>query len=238
MLRTLLICGLLAGLCGGLLATGFAELAGEPPVDQAIAFEERAQAARRRRARGRAGARLARPPEERRPADRRASSTALALGGLFALAFAFAYGRVGRGASPARTALWLAAAAFVVVYLVPFLKYPANPPSVGDPDTIGKRTALYLSMVGDLGPRRGRRGAAARRRWPSAATRSTATARSRSRRTSSSSWRRGWRCRASTRSRRNFPATTLWRFREASVGMQAVMWATIGLVFAAAARSG
>ena len=34
--------------------------------------------------------------------------------------------------------------AFVVVYLVPFLKYPANPPSVGDPDTIGKRTALVL----------------------------------------------------------------------------------------------
>ena len=68
------------------------------------------------------------------------------MGGLFALAFAFAYGRVGR-ASPARTALWLAAGAFVVVYLVPFLKYPANPPSVGDPDTIGKRTELYLAMI-------------------------------------------------------------------------------------------
>ena len=64
----------------------------------------------------------------------------LALGGLFALAFAFAYGRVAR-ASPRATALWLAAAAFVVVYLVPFLKYPANPPAVGDPDTIGRRTA-------------------------------------------------------------------------------------------------
>src|SRR5258706_16256051 len=33
---------------------------------------------------------------------------------------------------------------------------------------------------------------------------------------------------------RAFPATTLWQFRQASVGMNAVLWATIGLVFAAA----
>ena len=45
MLRTLLICGLLAGIGGGLLATGFAEFAGEPAVNKAIAFEERAHAA-------------------------------------------------------------------------------------------------------------------------------------------------------------------------------------------------
>jgi hypothetical protein len=34
----------------------------------------------------------------------------------------------------------------------------------------------------------------------------------------------------------NFPATTLWRFREASIGMQAVLWATIGVVFSVAAQ--
>ena len=39
MLRNLLICGLIAGLCGGLLATGFARVAGESSVDRAIAFE-------------------------------------------------------------------------------------------------------------------------------------------------------------------------------------------------------
>ena len=33
-----------------------------------------------------------------------------------------------------------------------------------------------------------------------------------------------------------FPATTLWRFREASVGMQAVMWTVIGLVFSVTAQ--
>jgi hypothetical protein len=34
---------------------------------------------------------------------------------------------------------------------------------------------------------------------------------------------------------RAFPATTLRRFRQASAGMNAVLWATIGLLFAAAA---
>ena len=36
---------------------------------------------------------------------------------------------------------------FVAVYLVPYLKYPPNPPAVGNPDTIGDRTALYFTML-------------------------------------------------------------------------------------------
>ena len=31
--------------------------------------------------------------------------------------------------------------------LVPGLKYPANPPGVGNPDTIGQRTAAYLVLL-------------------------------------------------------------------------------------------
>ncbi len=33
------------------------------------------------------------------------------------------------------------------VYLIPFLKYPANPPTVGDPDTVVLRAILYLSFI-------------------------------------------------------------------------------------------
>ena len=33
------------------------------------------------------------------------------------------------------------------MYLVPFLKYPANPPAVGQADTIGARTGWYLVAV-------------------------------------------------------------------------------------------
>ena len=34
-----------------------------------------------------------------------------------------------------------------MIYVVPFVKYPPNPPGIGDPATIGERTALYFGMV-------------------------------------------------------------------------------------------
>jgi hypothetical protein len=71
----------------------------------------------------------------------------VAFGGLFGLAFAFAYQRMPGAVTPQGVSLLLAAAGFVAVYLVPNLKYPANPPSVGDPETIGIRTVLYFVMI-------------------------------------------------------------------------------------------
>lgn len=41
----------------------------------------------------------------------------------------------------------VAAAGFVAVVLIPSLKYPPNPPTVGDPDTISDRTAAYLLLL-------------------------------------------------------------------------------------------
>jgi hypothetical protein len=40
----------------------------------------------------------------------------------------------------------LAFGAFLVLALIPQLRYPANPPGVGDPDTIETRTSAYLLM--------------------------------------------------------------------------------------------
>jgi hypothetical protein len=42
-----------------------------------------------------------------------------------------------------KKAILLAALMYLAFYLVPFSKYPANPPSVGDPNTIGLRDHLY-----------------------------------------------------------------------------------------------
>lgn len=230
MLRNLLVCGLLAGVCGGLLATGFARVVGEGPVDQAIAFEQRQATA--------AHAHDEAPIVSRAVQKSLGLVTAavvygLSLGGLFALAFAAVYGRVGR-ASPARTSIWLAASAFVVVFLVPFVKYPANPPSVGDPDTITKRTAVYLvmilvSLLSAIAAVR-LRGLLAER-WPAAPATLAAGA--------------GYLALVAIAGfalpsihevPANFPAETLFRFREAAVGMQAILWATIGLVFAGATQ--
>jgi uncharacterized membrane protein YidH (DUF202 family) len=143
MLRNLLICGLIAGAVAGVLATGFAELAGEPSIDNAISFE-----ARQARAMGEAPepGLVSRGVQKTAGLLTAAVVYGLALGGLFALAFGYVYGRVAR-TSPRRTALWLAASAFAVLFLVPFIKYPANPPGVGNHDTIGERTLLQLAMM-------------------------------------------------------------------------------------------
>ena len=42
-----------------------------------------------------------------------------------------------------KKALILAAIMCLSLYIVPFIKYPANPPAVGDPETIGLRDSLY-----------------------------------------------------------------------------------------------
>jgi predicted cobalt transporter CbtA len=45
------------------------------------------------------------------------------------------------------TVTTVGAAAFTAVVLVPFLKYPPNPPGVGNPDTIDRRTTLFFLMM-------------------------------------------------------------------------------------------
>ncbi|GAA1106684.1 MULTISPECIES: CbtA family protein [Kitasatospora] len=137
--RGLLVRGMLAGLASGLLALVVAYFLGEPRIDAAIAYEESHS-----------------HEHEMEIVSRSLQSTAglatgvlvfgVALGGIAALAYCFALGRVGRF-TPRATAALLSAAALVAVYVVPFLKYPANPPSVGDPETIGKRTTLYFLMM-------------------------------------------------------------------------------------------
>jgi predicted cobalt transporter CbtA len=224
MLRNLLLCGLAAGACAGVVGTGFASVAGEPAINRAIAYED-AHAAR---SVGVKPSDVAMAMPVSRSLQRSAGLlTALivdgvALGGIFALVFAFAYGRVGR-ASPRTTAFWLAGAAFVVLFLVPFLKYPANPPSVGDPSTIGRRTALYATMLAI------------------SVLAAIAAARIRPRGRALIAYlvvvvAAALALPGIHEVPAGFPATTLWRFREASLGLSALMWATIGTLFGYAAQ--
>jgi Probable cobalt transporter subunit (CbtA) len=70
----------------------------------------------------------------------------VALGCFFGVAFCLSYGRTGN-IRPRQLALLVGGAGFLSLYLVPFIKYPANPPSIGNPDTIAQRGALYLTMT-------------------------------------------------------------------------------------------
>ncbi len=68
------------------------------------------------------------------------------VGALFGIVFAFSRNSLPLG-NNMKKGLILAGIMWMVLYVIPFLKYPANPPTVGDPDTILLRTILYLSFI-------------------------------------------------------------------------------------------
>lgn len=227
MVGNLLLRGMLVGVLAGLLAFGFARIFGEPQVDRAIAFEEQMD-----QAKGEA-------PEEELVSRGTQAGLGLAtgvivygaaIGGLFALVFAFVQGRVGR-LGPRATAALLALAAFVAIVLVPDLKYPANPPSVGNPETIGLRTELFFVMLVIsvaamvLAVMLARRLSATIGFWNATIVAGAAfivvivIAQ--------------YALPEINEVPEQFSAVLLWRFRTASLGIQVVLWTTIGLLFGA-----
>jgi hypothetical protein len=146
--RALLVRGLVAGLLAGFATFLVAHQVGEPPVETAIALEE----AGSHHADGHTHGEDAEQAPVSRGTQRTwgllTSSLAVgtALGGLVALGAAAVAGRVGR-LSVTGSAAGVALVGFVAVALVPFLKYPANPPGVGSGDTIGARTEHYFGFL-------------------------------------------------------------------------------------------
>jgi hypothetical protein len=227
MVGKLLVRGMLAGIAAGLLTFGFARLMGEPQVDQAISFEEKADAAK-----GEA------PEPELVSRETQAGLGLLtgvvtygaAFGGLFSLVFAYAYGRAGALSVRALSA-WLALGAFIALVIVPNIKYPANPPSVGDPETIGTRTGLFFlmiaislaAMVFSLKVRR--RAVMKLGAWNGSIVAGVVFVAIIAAVQLSMP--------AINEVPAAFPAVLLWKFRVAAIGMQVIMWATIGLLFGA-----
>lgn len=142
--------GMLAGLAGGIVAFLFARIFAEPKIQAAIDYED-----------GRSAAEHALEGGHDHEHSHELFSRAvqgnlgigvgiivfgIAMGALFAVAYSICLGRVG-GLKPRSIALLVAAGGFLGLYLVPFVKYPANPPAIGHEDTIKARGALYLVMV-------------------------------------------------------------------------------------------
>ncbi|MFI5529515.1 CbtA family protein [Kitasatospora sp. NPDC051853] len=238
--RNLLVRGMLAGLVAGVIAFAFAFFVGEGPVDQLIALESTASAPQHVHGGDTAAAPAAPAAEEEEElVSRSMQSTAglatgvlvygVALGGIAALVYSFALGRIGRF-SPRASAALVSAAAFTTVYLVPFLKYPATPPAVGNPDTIGKRTTLFFLMVllsvllGVAALILGRRLAPRLGNWNASVVAGLAFAAAV---TVAFVFLPG----NGDAVRETFPAALLWQFRVATLGIQAVLWAAFGLVF-------
>ena len=214
--------GLAAGLLAGLLAGLFAFFVGEPLLERAIAIEE-------------ASAHGDHHEEEvfSRPTQKVGLFFATGLfgatvGGVFGLVFALFRERFATRGDLKRS-VSLAGAAFAGAFLIPFLKYPANPPSVGDPETIGARTAAYFALVALsllavlaawLAARRLREDGveARRRRLIVGAGLVVAVAAL-------------FVALPAGPSARDFPAGLLWGFRLSSLGTQLVFWAGLGVLF-------
>ena len=68
------------------------------------------------------------------------------VGALFGIVFALSRNSL-PGSNDVKRALVLAGIMWLTLYLIPFLKYPANPPTVGDAETVVLRATLYLSFI-------------------------------------------------------------------------------------------
>jgi len=153
MVRALVLRGAAVGALGGLLAYLFAWVFAEPAIQSSIDYE-----AGRSEAEAAIAAAAGEVPSVEGPElfSRAVQGNVglgvgmvgfgVAVGLLFAVAFCMAYGRTG-SLRPRPLALLIALGGFLTLFLVPFVKYPANPPAVGDHDTIRDRAALWLLMV-------------------------------------------------------------------------------------------
>jgi hypothetical protein len=232
--------GLAAGLLAGLLAGLFAFFFGEPSLEGAIQLEEAAAAVEAgvgAQDHNHGGAASDHEHGEEEVFSRATQRVGLFFatglfgvmaGGLFGIAYAYLRGILASSSEWYRS-LSLAGAIFAGAVLIPFLKYPANPPTVGDPNTIGGRTASYLAMLAlsllvVLGAWYAAR--TLRARGVSAPARQLAV---------------GLGVAVgvgvlilvlpAAPDPGEFPAGLLWEFRLSSLGTQIVLWAGLGVVF-------
>jgi len=68
------------------------------------------------------------------------------IGALFGIVYALSRNSL-PGNNDVKKALILAGLMWFTIYFIPFLKYPANPPTVGEPETVVLRSILYLSFI-------------------------------------------------------------------------------------------
>ncbi|MQA61034.1 MAG: hypothetical protein GEU86_05985 [Actinophytocola sp.] len=230
MMRTLLVRGLIAGLIAGIAAAIFAFVFGEPHIEAAIAIEEANAATEAGHDHAEEAPIVSRDIQKSLGLLTANAATGLALGGLFSLAFAFVYGRFGAFSARAYSA-FLAVAAFTAVSLVPFLKYPANPPAVGQEGTIASRTELYFVLlaisviaaglacyaVKVLAEKLGGWTAGSIGLVGYVAVMAAC----------------GWLLPAVNEVPEGFPATLMWDFRVTALGTLVVLWAVLGLTFGA-----
>ena len=142
--------GVGVGALGGLFAFIFARILSEPQIQKAIDYEsgrDAALAALRHVAAADDAEVFSRGLQRNVGIGVGMILFGMAMGGLLAVAFVLIARGMHPRVRPRTLGAILAAAGFLGLYFLPFLKYPANPPAIGHEDTIKSRSALYLAMV-------------------------------------------------------------------------------------------
>ncbi|SOJ57694.1 hypothetical protein MSIMFB_05171 [Mycobacterium simulans] len=240
--KRLIARGLLAGAVAAVLAFVFARLFAEPVIGRAIEYEDgRTEAAHAQGVHEHGVELFTRGVQGNAGLGFGILIFGIAMGALFAVAFCLVYARV-ESPAPRDLSLRLAAGAFTVVYLVPFVKYPPNPPALGQADTIGSRTLWYLVMVLTsavlaiaavwLARRLGARLDAFNAGLSAAAAYLMAITMVMLVLPTVDETPAPMRDASGAIIYPGFPADVLYEFRLVSLGTQLVLWVTIGLVFA------
>ena len=218
--------GLVAGALAGVIAFVFARIFVEPVIDRAIGFEDGVGAAHEAMHGGH---------EHGAEVFTRGVQANIGLG--FGV-IAFSVGNV----SARVLSLYVADGMLLSLYVVPALKYPANPPAVSLEETIRERTLLYLLMVVlsaalfvgavYLGRQLAERLGAWNATLAAAGSYIAAIAVVMLILPTIDETPAPLRDNAGNMVYEGFPADDLYQFRLYSLGTQVVMWTTIGLVFA------
>ncbi|MEV7811285.1 CbtA family protein [Streptomyces flaveolus] len=137
--------GAAAGTVAGLLSGGFSWLLVEPLMDRAVRRESAHEVTEPSHHAGHHAEVFSRTTQHLGLLVA-TTVTGLALGLLFAVVHLLLHRRA-PGTEAWRRALRLAAAGFTGVWLLPFVRYPSNPPGVGDPGTVGLRTQAWLGAI-------------------------------------------------------------------------------------------
>lgn len=138
--RSVALGAALVGVVGGLAAALLLTFAGEPRVEQAINIEI-----------AQAGAPAEGEPEVVSRTVQKGAGLFAAYavsGAAFGLLFSVVFWTLRRSRpDPFRRALVAGAVLAGALTVAPWLKYPPNPPAVGDPDTLAQRQLLYLLVI-------------------------------------------------------------------------------------------
>ena len=148
--KGVMLAAVAAGLIAGITTAIFHAVATEPYIEQAVSIEEQRQT--QMDAAMPEGHAMAEEPVVSRPVQRGAglfvgwSVIGISWSLLFGSAF-FLGRRLLPWTSPLSQGLAYGALSVWALGILPFLKYPANPPGVGEPSTIDMRATLYLSYL-------------------------------------------------------------------------------------------